>query len=435
MPLQPCTICNAPNANLCGRCKSTAYCSTECQQADWFIHRKLCRFFSKFLTPPGPNFRRAIFFPTAFQSGGPRLTWVEITPGSATQTGYDRPLYDDLLKIIPSESNSLGRGTTMVYGNRLRAGRNAHAIELTYRDVPVEIPENASIAMVGGSGWEPWYGPHIAMAKAGTPPYDPPHYQHITLVDFRDVVDYYAFYLPGHGSVSNRETDGGPPVARSMFASATGKVKGVRVNCRGDREVCGRAQFEVVDVSRRHPLFNVESDDPSDVTDCLEDGGVGVVRSLGAKPYPPDAAWKGTEALRENAVIDALFVGLQPKEPEDEGWACLWGEPRFRGKGSFLVVARDKQDLAIEEVEDLYNFSRDCILPYIPRPHLGDSEQERAIRKEIQDPTLIKLSTEARITLRVRKAFREKITYKAFAKYLDSDYEDSDEEEDSDEDE
>jgi len=374
MPRDHCTICNAANARKCARCKSTAYCSPECQQSDWYAHRRLCRTFTNFLAPPGPNFRRAILFPTPLGSG-PRLTWVTIIPNAPGWNGHDKPLLDDPLKLSPNESKSIGRGVDMIRGNALRAGPNDHVIELTYRDIDREMPPNQSIACVGGSRWRSWPGPFIAMAKTGSE-FDPPYYQDLTLVDFRDVADYRSWYREGEGSA----IDG--VGSRTYFARThvlpreTGKVKGVRVNARGDQVVCGLPLFQAVDVPRRHPLFYLEGDDPSSVTDHLSLP----VRTLCAKKYTPDSAWKNMDALThrfDNPVFDGLYLDLNPESSN-------WGQRPERWKGdvgSVLVVARDGKDLTVEEVEQIYHFSRDWLLPRVRQ--CADGEGSVASRRAV----------------------------------------------------
>ena len=44
-----CFVCTKPESEslrllCCTRCKSAAYCSAECQKADWKFHKKVCGF-------------------------------------------------------------------------------------------------------------------------------------------------------------------------------------------------------------------------------------------------------------------------------------------------------------------------------------------------------------------------------------------------------
>lgn len=340
---------------------STAYCSQECQQADWHAHRTLCRSFRDFLHRPGLRFRRAIYFPTPFGSN-PRLTWVEIVPNAPDWNGHDEPLLDDLLKASLDEREPIGRDVHMIRGNSLRAGDLDHVIELTCRDASfVRLSPNQSITRIGGSRWHSWLGPFVAMAKASTA-FDPAYYQDIDLVDLHDIVDYLAWYRDGIGSAADGVG------CRTYFAEnhvlpfqkGDVKVKGVRVNARGDQIVCGRPPFELVDVPRRHPLFSYEGDDPSSLTEQLGPP----VRPLCAKRYQPDPSWKDLDELPDrfdNTFLDLLYLDLDPESPG-------WGQRLERCKdqvGSILVVDRGGGDLSVEEVERLYRFGEDWVLPRV----------------------------------------------------------------------
>jgi hypothetical protein len=60
-----CTVCRKDSGiSCCGRCKSTSYCSKECQKSDWRMHKLLCDSFSKFLVSsrPTPDHIRAVLF-------------------------------------------------------------------------------------------------------------------------------------------------------------------------------------------------------------------------------------------------------------------------------------------------------------------------------------------------------------------------------------
>jgi len=37
-----CNVCNRPSGSICGVCKVTRYCSTECQRSHWQQHKKEC---------------------------------------------------------------------------------------------------------------------------------------------------------------------------------------------------------------------------------------------------------------------------------------------------------------------------------------------------------------------------------------------------------
>ncbi|KAF2423399.1 hypothetical protein EJ08DRAFT_682308, partial [Tothia fuscella] len=71
-----CIVCDKPNANFCDRCKSSRYCSKECQIAGWPTHKLLCATFSSFVMParPSKDHVRAILFSP--EEKKPKLVWL-----------------------------------------------------------------------------------------------------------------------------------------------------------------------------------------------------------------------------------------------------------------------------------------------------------------------------------------------------------------------
>lgn len=60
---QKCPRCPEVATKSCGTCKNISYCSLECQQADWPVHKSVCKIFQAFTTPrPSANMRRVIVF-------------------------------------------------------------------------------------------------------------------------------------------------------------------------------------------------------------------------------------------------------------------------------------------------------------------------------------------------------------------------------------
>src|SRR4051812_16593706 len=70
-----CIICSEPAPQKCGRCKQAAYCSAECQQTDWNLHKMLCSTITDFAAPPAKNMRRVIVFDT--NKTKPQFMWIK----------------------------------------------------------------------------------------------------------------------------------------------------------------------------------------------------------------------------------------------------------------------------------------------------------------------------------------------------------------------
>ncbi|KAI4718319.1 hypothetical protein E4T48_05513 [Aureobasidium sp. EXF-10727] len=69
----------------CSICGCSYYCSIQCQAVDVKVHRIVCKSFLQFRTRPGPNVRRAIFFPV--DRPHPEFVWLEMDE----RYGYSQP--------------------------------------------------------------------------------------------------------------------------------------------------------------------------------------------------------------------------------------------------------------------------------------------------------------------------------------------------------
>ncbi len=92
----------------------------------------------------------------------------------------------------------------------------------------------ASITSIKPAQYYDWRGPLIAFAMVGLN-LDSTVYRDIDMNDFRHIVDYFLSCNHQH------------QFARPL--STVAKVKGVRINCRGDHEKLNKPQFEAVEVS------------------------------------------------------------------------------------------------------------------------------------------------------------------------------------------
>ncbi|KAI0890141.1 uncharacterized protein GGS22DRAFT_150092 [Annulohypoxylon maeteangense] len=79
--LELCCVCWKKGGELCGRCKSSCYCSKECQKEDWSLHKKVCRIAAA--APPkserpSPYHIQAIFCPENTDTY--EFVWVKCFP-------------------------------------------------------------------------------------------------------------------------------------------------------------------------------------------------------------------------------------------------------------------------------------------------------------------------------------------------------------------
>lgn len=71
---EPCIACKGGTAKRCVRCLSISYCSKECQEKDFAVHKLLCKAFAQQPSRPSPLHRRAIFFPADQEK--PQMIWM-----------------------------------------------------------------------------------------------------------------------------------------------------------------------------------------------------------------------------------------------------------------------------------------------------------------------------------------------------------------------
>ena len=93
-----------------------------------------------------------------------------------------------------------------------------------------------------GAAAHTWKGPIVALKKQGLG-MDPKRFMDIDMQDYRDVVDYFISY----GDESVQDGD----VARDR----RGKIRGVKINCKGDQRTFGAETYSAVDVPESHPVF------------------------------------------------------------------------------------------------------------------------------------------------------------------------------------
>lgn len=71
-----CPRCKEQATKTCGGCKNIAYCSAECQQADWPTHKVLCKTFKDFTQRPSAGKCRVVAFLPG--EAKPRFMWATV---------------------------------------------------------------------------------------------------------------------------------------------------------------------------------------------------------------------------------------------------------------------------------------------------------------------------------------------------------------------
>ena len=95
-----------------GGCKGIAYCSLECQQADWPSHKSMCKAFAAFAGPrPSVNMRRVVVFIPGEDK--PRFKWAPLNE-------------DDLIVASIQTSLNTGQFVWQLYKTRRGFDYNHH---------------------------------------------------------------------------------------------------------------------------------------------------------------------------------------------------------------------------------------------------------------------------------------------------------------------
>jgi hypothetical protein len=214
-----------------------------------------------------------------------------------------------------------------------------------------------------------WRGPIIAYGMVGTG-IDPTSCRDIDMNDFRHIADYILSYNYKPTPVSHQ--------------SISPKVKGVRINCNGDRKMFNKPCFEAVELSSTDLIFS-----DRDTSDIAERIGLPIF----TQRCPPNPGWANE---LENKIFEngspfnnqeATFLHLccDPKAEFDlhtgiMGWG--WASQRWQNSvGSIIVVRQDKKPLSPLHVEALSKYCRYEIRPLLAHC-IGEYHPEEPMSKD-----------------------------------------------------
>jgi hypothetical protein len=227
----------------------------------------------------------------------------------------------------------------LVQRNVLRSRDIGHTIEIVAREaflIDGSILNQSIVRTTNGAAAHSWKGPVLALRMKGLGR-DPLHYDHMTMRDFRDVIDYFLAY----GDETIGETD----------QTRGAKVKGVKISCEADQNVFGAEKYVSVQVPRDHPVFTKVT------TPC----GISALLGLPVlvKKYPADKAWAKNESISgigyNNQAATFLHLNTDPNSRSLMGWG--WAPLEWQNKvGSVLVVRSDGKDLSPHHCEVLCTF-------------------------------------------------------------------------------
>ncbi len=196
-----CAICNQEHARLCQRCKSIAYCSTECQSGDWPCHKLVCAQLAAAADPESHDkkaqvavhsdrtrtVRGVLFDP---DSKHPQLVSIKCHRHTDEESGvsFQDADVEPYLGVDGAASERL-----FAEHNRVRGGRQMQSfVEVWYcPDAPADVPghdhpelraNKSIVAATGGKMIRKWEGPVVvlAMSAASGGIVDPGFYRDIT---------------------------------------------------------------------------------------------------------------------------------------------------------------------------------------------------------------------------------------------------------------
>ncbi|MCJ1363223.1 hypothetical protein MMC16_002330 [Acarospora aff. strigata] len=347
-------MCDDEGTKVCTGCNSSRYCSSECREADWSTHKLLCASFKDFATPPEKDMKRAIFFPT--ESKSPRFVWVPCSLNRAERREVIGTT--PLLANFENETHVLA-DWLLLQRNAVRQRGLRHTVALLFRQAflldGLMTNWSAREATKGLMG-KNWSGPIFAFRQPGLTD-EPGYYDHMDMVDFRDVVDHFTSF--GNEAV----------LSRAMWVG--GKATGVKIACQGDMAVLGSEKFQSISIPRQHPVWRTPlTTDLSRLIDF----------PILTPRCTPDPAWKNNESITQrflNYPATSLHFITDKTNP---GWGSApisWQD----SVGSVLVVRPGWKPLSPLHLEAFCAFCQHKVGPLL-QDHIGsETERENALEE------------------------------------------------------
>jgi hypothetical protein len=233
-----CPRCEEKATRVCGGCQNIMYCSPECQQTDWPVHKSLCKDFKDFEERPSANKCRVVAFLPG--EAKPRFMWATVVDKGDWMTF-------DAQELFP---------TSQMYESKITIRNNAWTD--TYLDYQLDVyftkraidcypainqtVNNAAGGLIPTTAEYNFHGPVFAFCGRllGRSEWDNEIVQahDMDMRTYADLMTFLTYYC-------NTE----------RFAALKGpKVLCVKVASEGDFRQ-GARPYEVVDVPRTHPIF------------------------------------------------------------------------------------------------------------------------------------------------------------------------------------
>ena len=361
-----CLMCNEPHTQICTSCRSSRYCSRECQQADWPTHKLLCNSFTAFQSTnrPDQDDVRAILFPGKRLK--PEFIWLRCPWYYGGATDYQSPKRDRLNSLLDESSGEM----VSFQVNAVLRRNLSNTLRIVVRESGGVDGSELNESILNVTACKPgylWPGPIVAYGMSGLGR-DQAACRDVDMADYRHFIDYFLAYRAedmNEGRLSNL------------------KAKGIKINCAGDMKVYNVPMFEAVDVPYRHPIFNKRGE--SDIARLIR-------LPLLAHKYPVDPAWSHPDSVAKlgddpawlNTAASILHRTFGMNAPDNDSPGG-WGFPTerwFRDVRSVLIVREDKKALQLMHMGALERFSRVEVAQLLQTSSSGDVPPESRVTKE-----------------------------------------------------
>lgn len=343
-------MCNKSSAVPCAKCRSTHYCSIDCEKSDFPSHSLLCEQFTTQPERPSAEHKLAIYFPV--ERDTPCLEWVSCPRQCDEEDGISWTKIDPypllgidnppkrIMRIEhnPVRNRNLGSGFSVYYPHK-----EGYCIALIHRDAYLidGLRTNRSIlASVRASCRSPvpheFLGPMIALREVHHE-----DYADITLADFRHIMDYLISYQDTHIRESIPD----------LLHRASTTNRGVKVCCHGEIKNHASEPFVSVDVTRANKIaLGTGAISPISVY-------LGMPIRLWKDPHPEfchdPPGWRGSSA---DSNPNVAFLMLETDSSKDEwGWAPMYWRSEI---GNVWLAREDGRDLSVNDVAMMCNFAR-----------------------------------------------------------------------------
>jgi hypothetical protein len=195
-----CIICNGSDAKFCSSCHSISYCSPECQNTDWPLHKTICKSFATLPARPSSSHKLAILLPVSSRT--PELIWVHCEHHIEDEENgggeWELPDLDSVLDtddVLPKYKR-LRCEYKPITRNALRGFNFDHTVVVMCRDaflIDGSKRNYCVVATTRGKVAHDWGGPIVVMRQPGTA-CDTELFEDITAGDLRVAVDYFVAY-------------------------------------------------------------------------------------------------------------------------------------------------------------------------------------------------------------------------------------------------